>query len=200
MDAYKFRADGFPVFPQFWQHFIVTGEMHPFIDGDDEKSSRSIELSSQDLKNAARLLSLILEAPPTPRLTPEQISAMVQRPAPSQSPTHEQLLQLASWMLHARKRRDTFFHPGLFGEAAWDVLLALYVMDHGGPRVTIAELSRAADVPTATILRWLHTLEGQGLVVRRAHPHDRRAVLIGMEPKGRETMETYLSEILARPA
>ncbi len=178
----------------------MTGEMHPFVDGSDEKSSRSIELSSQDLKNAVRLLSLILDAPPIPRLASGQISGMVQKPAPSQSPTHEQLLQLATWMLHARSRRNTFFHPGLFGEAAWDVLLALYVMDHGGPRVTIADLSRAVDVPTATILRWLHTLESQGLIERRPHPHDRRAVLIGMEPKGRDTMETYLSEILARPA
>ena len=171
--------------------------MHPFIDGDDEKSSRSIELSQQDLKNAVRLLSLILDAPSTPRLSPEQVGAMVQKPAPSQSPTHDQLLQLATWMIHARKQRNAFFHPGLFGEAAWDVLLALYVMDHGGPRVTIADLSRSADVPTATILRWLHTLEDQGLIVRRPHPHDRRSVLVGLEARGRATMETYLSAALA---
>ena len=168
--------------------------------GEDERSSRLIALSQEDLEHAARLLSLILEAPPAPRLTSEQMSAMVQKPAPSQSPTHEQLLQLASWMFHARKRRDKFFHPGLFGEAAWDVLLTLYVMDQQGPRLTIGEVSRVADVPTATILRWLQTLEDQGLTERQPHPHDRRSALIRIAPKGREAMETYLSETLAPSA
>jgi DNA-binding MarR family transcriptional regulator len=55
-------------------------------------------------------------------------------------------------------------------------------------------------VPTATILRWLQTLEDQGLVVRRPHPHDKRAVLIGLESKGRETIEKHLSETLAPSA
>jgi DNA-binding MarR family transcriptional regulator len=195
LDVQSFKTDGLTAFPQFQRHFIVTGEMDP--DGDDERSSRLIELSRRDLKNAARLLSLILDAPPTPRPTSAQMLAMVQKPAPSQSPTQEQLLQLATWMFHARKRREKFFHPGLFGEAAWDVLLALYIMDEHGPRLTIGTVSRVADVPTATILRWLQTLEDQGLVARQPHPHDRRSVLIRVAPKGREAMETYLSETLA---
>lgn len=166
-------------------------------DGDEEISSRSIELSPQDLKIAARLLTLILNAPPTPRLTTAEMGAMVQTPAPpSRSPTQEQLHKLATSMFHARKRRDQFFHPGLFGEAAWDVLLALYIMDQHGPRLTIGTVSKVADVPTATILRWLQTLEDQGLTERQPHPHDKRSALIRIAPKGRAAMEAYLSETL----
>src|SRR4051794_5746027 len=99
--------------------------MYQYDDGNDGRSSRQIELSGQDLRDAARLLSLILDAPAASELTPAQLATIPQRPAPSSSPTHQQLLQLATWMFHSRKRRNEFFHPGLFGEAAWDVMLAL---------------------------------------------------------------------------
>jgi DNA-binding MarR family transcriptional regulator len=110
------------------------------------------------------------------------------------------MVRLANWLFHARKARDRFFHPGLFGEAAWDVLLALYMMDQAGPRLTIAALSKIARVPTATILRWLQTLEDQALVMRRPHPHDRRSALVQITPHGRAAMESYLSETLASSA
>ena len=170
--------------------------MYQYTDADDDRSSRQIELSRQDLKDAARLLSLILEAPPASALTPAQLSTMPQKPATSPSPSHEQLLQLATWMFHSRKRRNEFFHPGLFGEAAWDVMLALYIMDQGRPRHSIAEISRVAGVPTATMLRWLQTLEDQGLTCRQRHPHDRRSAMVGLAAKGRDAIETYLSETL----
>lgn len=198
MDIQWFRTDRLPAFQQFERHFIVTGEMDR--DGDEEISSRSIELSPQDLKIAARLLTLILNAPPTPRLTTAEMGAIVQTPASSQSPTQDQLHKLATSMFYARKRRDQFFHRGLFGEAAWDVLLTLYIMDQHGPRLTIGTVSKVADVPTATILRWLQTLEDQGLTERQPHPHDKRSALIRIAPKGREAMEAYLSETLVYSA
>jgi len=172
--------------------------MYQHSDRGDAASSRILELSRQDFKNAVRLLSLILDAPPAPPRPGSGVS--IKKPTPSQSPSGEQLVQLANWLFDARKTRDRFFHPGLFGEAAWDVLLALYLRDQAGPQPTIAALSKVARVPTATILRWLQTLEDQDLVTRRPHPHDRRSVIVQITPHGRAAMESYLSETLASSA
>jgi len=169
-------------------------------DRDEDRSTRILELSRQDVKNAARLLSLILDAPPAPSRAAETTPALPAKSDPADPPNTEQLLQLARWLFYARKARDRFFHPGLFGEAAWDMLLALYTMDQAGPRLTIANLSKIAGVPTATILRWLQTLEDQALVTRRPHPHDRRSALVQITEQGRAAMESYLSETLATSA
>jgi len=166
----------------------------------EERSTRILELSRQDIKNAARLLSLILDAPSSPSQVTENTLPLPPRADLSDPPDREQLLQLARWLFHARKARDRFFHPGLFGEAAWDMLLALYTMDQAGPRLTIANLSKIAGVPTATILRWLQTLEDQALVARRPHPHDRRSALVQITEQGRAAMESYLSETLVTSA
>jgi len=168
-------------------------------DRDEDRSTRILELSRQDIKNAVRLLSLILDAPSSTR-APEAAPALPTKADLSEPPDREQLLQLARWLFHARKARDRFFHPGLFGEAAWDMLLALYTMDQAGPRLTIANLSKIAGVPTATILRWLQTLEDQALVARRPHPHDRRSALVQITEQGRAAMESYLSETLVTSA
>ena len=174
--------------------------MYQYPDGDDDKGSRVLELSRQDIKNLARLLSLVLDAPPAPPRPPHGSRFAAHKPNRSESSDAEQLVQLASWLFQSRKARDRFFHPGLFGEAAWDVLLALYTMDQAGPRLTIAALSKVAGVPTATILRWLQTLEDQELVTRRPHPHDRRSAIVQITPQGRQAMESYLSETLASSA
>ena len=113
------------------------------------------------------------------------------------SPTREQLLQLAKWILQSRKRRVAFFHPGLFGEPAWDVLLTLYVGDRELPSTTVSELASVANVATATMLRWVHTLEDQGLIARQPQLNDKCPVLVGLEPVGIQTIEKYLCEILA---
>ena len=164
-------------------------------DPEKERSTRILELSRQDIKNAARLLSLIVDAPPSSPQPANPPAHPIKRD-PSQAPDSQQLLELARWLFRARKARDRFFHPGLFGEAAWDMLLALYTIHQAGPRVTIADLSRIAGVSTTTMLRWLQTLEDQALVTRRPHPHDGRSALVEMTGQGRAAMESYLSETL----
>jgi DNA-binding MarR family transcriptional regulator len=171
--------------------------MYQYPDGEDGRSLRILELSRHELKTIARLLSQILDAPQLNSPTQHEDA---QRPSPSQSPTDDQLIGHAKWLFHIRKTRERFFHPGLFGEAAWDVLLALFIMDQAGPALTIAALSNVAHVPTATMIRWLHTLEDQGLVMRQPHPHDRRSTIIKITPSGRQRMESYLSETLTPSA
>lgn len=173
-------------FPVEWQRTIVTGKMYEFTAGQGTKGIRLIELTQRDVKDAARLLSLLLESAPPAADT----RAIIQHP------NKEKLLGRAKSMLAARKRRMRMFNPGLFGEAAWDMLLILYVMDCEGPRLSVSRLVQFADVPLTTGLRWLSTLESQQLIHRDPHPNDARSFFVRLSDKARELMETYLSETL----
>jgi DNA-binding MarR family transcriptional regulator len=103
-----------------------------------------------------------------------------------------------------RSLRRKLFEPNLFGEPAWDILLALYVIDHVERRLSIAQLTAVTHVPLTTALRWLAHLEEQDLVSRSIAPSDHRIVLIELTRCGRRAMEAYFSRarddaVLARP-
>lgn len=97
--------------------------------------------------------------------------------------------------LEQRRRalRRRLFDPNLFGEPAWEILLALYITDEVERRLSIAQLTAVTHVPLTTALRWLAHLEDQGLVSRTIAPDDHRMVLIELTDFGRRTMDAYLS-------
>lgn len=172
---------------------IVPAEMYECPDRESEKSPKVVELSPRDVEDAARLLSLLADRPSVP---PSKVAGgqPADQAAASSPPTHEQLVKLASDAFEARRRRHQIFHPGLFGEAAWDFLLILCSRSATAPWMTIAEVSKAAGVPTTTTLRWLDTLEDQELIARKPHPQDARSSLVSLGSKGLELMATYFSE------
>ena len=92
-----------------------------------------------------------------------------------------------------RVLRRKLFDPHLFGEPAWDILLALYVIDDVERRLSIAELTAITHVPLTTSLRWLAYLEDQDFVSRSTAPGDQRMVLVELTDDGRRAMESYLS-------
>ena len=47
----------------------------------------------------------------------------------------------------------------MFGEPAWDMLLALYFTEDAGPRQTVGRLIKMSNAPTTSALRWVHYLE-----------------------------------------
>lgn len=170
--------------------------MYECSDRESEKSPKVVELSQRDVEDAARLLSLLADGPSVPQAKIAR-GQTTDQAAASSPLTHEQLVRLASDAFEARRRRHRIFHPGLFGEAAWDFLLILCSRSMTAPWMTIAEVSKAAGVPTTTTLRWLDTLEDQGLIARKPHPHDARSSLVSLGSKGQELMATYFSETLA---
>ena len=95
-----------------------------------------------------------------------------------------------------RSQRRKLFNPHMFGEPAWDILLALCEIDEVERRLSIAELTAITNVPLTTSLRWLSYLEEQDLVSRAIAPHDQRMVLIELTDEGRRTMERYFKEKL----
>jgi DNA-binding MarR family transcriptional regulator len=67
-------------------------------------------------------------------------------------------------MIEARRRRMDFFSPALFGEPAWDMLLALYSAPES-LQLGIGDLTDFSSVSPSIARRWLRCLEAQRLVV-----------------------------------
>src|SRR5512146_2405268 len=70
---------------------------------------------------------------------------------------------MACAILEDRRRRSLIFNAGMFGEPAWEMLLTMFVNDSSGPRLTVGGLSKSAECPLTTTLRWLKYLEDQKL-------------------------------------
>ncbi len=105
----------------------------------------------------------------------------------------DRLTYLARTILAERQRRARCFDPTLFGEPAWDMLLALYAGEEESGRQTIGQLIRWVEVPQTTALRWIAHLERRGLVIRRPHPTDLRIVFIELTETARARLEEYLA-------
>ena len=111
-----------------------------------------------------------------------------QQPAPAPG-----LLERAELMYQERRSRDRLFGTDLFGEAAWDMLLDLYIHRGRGALVPVSSACIGAAVPPSTALRCLGKLESRGLVVRRADVDDRRRSLVTLSAKGLRMIELYLA-------
>lgn len=114
---------------------------------------------------------------------------------PRRRPTRPQLTRLAQHLYKARLDRNRLFDGELFGEPAWDMLLALYHMPQRGEVITVTTLSSLAGVPQTTGLRWQNTLLEEGLIQRGPHILDGRQVLIALTQQGRLLMDQYLTRL-----
>lgn len=123
------------------------------------------------------------------------------RHAPPRAPGQYELIDLASKLYEARRGRDKMFsnelsgEPELFGEPAWDMLLALFCFPSRGILLGVTSLSHAAHVPPATGLRWQKLLEQEGLIERGPRVPDSRVQLVGLTTTGRRLMERYLTRL-----
>jgi DNA-binding MarR family transcriptional regulator len=114
------------------------------------------------------------------------------RRIPRKRPTSRELGLLALKLYEARRGRDRIFNDELFGEPAWDMLLALYGLPHKGVMLGVTSLGHAANVPPTTGLRWQRVLFDEGLIERGPHVNDSRQQLVRLTAKGRMLLERYL--------
>ena len=98
-------------------------------------------------------------------------------------------------VIRARRLRARFFDEELFADPAWDMLLDLTQAEIAQVRVPVSSLCIAAVVPATTALRWIKTLTDNGLLVRRADPHDGRRVFVEMAPTTSIAMKRYFAEV-----
>jgi len=112
------------------------------------------------------------------------------------SPAHRRVLhERASQIRFSRELRRSSFDPNMFGEPAWDILLALYVIDSDQRRLSTRQVTTLAGHPLTTALRWLDYLEQQELIERGANPFDQRVVYVELSAKGRAAMDVYLTQL-----
>lgn len=156
----------------------------------NDDAKRTVTLSSNDLRAARRLLQLLLGGNANDQLSLEPPTR------PAEDKTRGALIARAQEEFGKRRRRLAFFRESMFGEAAWDMLLALYILDVSGQRQTVGSLLHFSGASATTAKRWLTFLEGNGLVRRDPHPTDRRLSFVGLTEKAREKLDLYYSETI----
>lgn len=112
-------------------------------------------------------------------------------------PTHQELLRLAAQIYDRRRERNRLFtKEKIFGEPAWDMLLALYCFARGKENfLTVTSLSAAAELKPTTGLRWQQTLIYLGLMERGSATKDNRCVYVRLTDEGRNILENYLKRV-----
>ena len=108
----------------------------------------------------------------------------------------ERAIKRAAAMVATRERRKKFFNASMFGEPAWDVLLALYLAEARGERTNINTLTQSSGAAPTTALRWMNYLENHQLISREEHPTDVRASIVRLTDKAQRALELYLLETL----
>lgn len=159
----------------------------------DESSERSedvaVKMSQKDIRAALTLLRTLARADESVRADP--LCQPVSRPTPAAD--RQALIARATKEFRDRRRRSEIFGSSMFGEAGWDMLLALYVLDVSGQRQTVGSLFQFSGAPPTTANRWLAYLEAHSLVVREDHPTDRRTAFVTLTPVGRQKLDLYYS-------
>jgi DNA-binding MarR family transcriptional regulator len=104
-------------------------------------------------------------------------------------------VETISKVIRARRLRTRYFPDDLFADPAWDIMLDLLRAEASQMRVSVSSLCLAAEVPATTALRWIKSMEKQGLIIRRADPHDGRRVFIELSPDTSLALNRYFSEL-----
>jgi DNA-binding MarR family transcriptional regulator len=97
-------------------------------------------------------------------------------------------------LIAARRLRCERLGPALAPEPSWSLLLALYAarLEHWQP--TLADLTRAAAAPGATVYGRLKALEASGLLERRPDPARARGTIVALTDDAAARIHDYLRE------
>lgn len=109
-----------------------------------------------------------------------------------------QILSLAKGIRASRAERTMFFQEDLFGEAAWDILLSLYIAGEEGYAMKMTAVCHESGAPMTTALRWIDRLIEVGHVVKRANDSDARSSLLVLSAETTTTLHKYLEHVLFR--
>jgi len=121
--------------------------------------------------------------------------AQLVKPESLRAPNPAELCRIASGIYDARRKRDKILSDDLFGEPAWDMILALYCLPARGEKLSVTGLSYAANAPPSTGHRVQAALSKQGLIERKREKSDARRQIVQLTLKGRALLENYLSSL-----
>jgi DNA-binding MarR family transcriptional regulator len=109
------------------------------------------------------------------------------------SPEAGQSLRAVAERLYAeRRRRDEYFPAALFGEPAWDLLLALFIAHDDGRHVSLSEAYKAAKIDPSEGPKLVDRLIASGLVTRS---HNRYNAILLTE-HGMDRLGDYLADLI----
>ena len=113
---------------------------------------------------------------------------------PSDQMKERELARAWAERLYAeRRRRDALFAEGLFGEPAWDLLLAMFTAREKGHSMILCRAYKAAGVSDTTGRRLLDRMEDEGLITRRRAPRSRKMRVVELTDKAIERLIDYLA-------
>lgn len=112
------------------------------------------------------------------------------------SATGSTLGAVAERLYSERRRRDEHFPAGLFGEPAWDMLLALFAAREDGRDLGIAEACEASGVTLRSGRALIGRLETSGLLVRQRSQRDRRRYTVYLTDYAIERLTAYLTTLI----
>ena len=100
-------------------------------------------------------------------------------------------------IIRTRAERGKFLPGHLFADPAWDMLVELYLSDILSQRISVSSLCCASNVPATTALRWIKTLQDEGLIQRTGDPCDHRRYFMSLSENGRVAMDGYFENVAA---
>jgi DNA-binding MarR family transcriptional regulator len=103
--------------------------------------------------------------------------------------------EIAQMIFDFRMARTQLFPASMFGEPAWDMMMALYIANQAP---AAADLARWTNTPLSTAMRWIAYLEGHDLVVRETSAEDRRVQTIRLTSEARISMERLFADFLGK--
>jgi hypothetical protein len=98
-----------------------------------------------------------------------------------------------NFIIKSRIVRRAFFSATLFGEPAWDILLALYAGALDDECSAAKQLSKVSDATSSEVDRWMSALEREGLV-NQAGARDGLETF-GLSEKGWLAMDSYFEKL-----
>jgi len=123
----------------------------------------------------------------------EQASVRVALLSSPLTPEAGRTLRAVAERLYAeRRKRDEHFPPALFGEPAWDLLLALFIAHDEGRQLSLGEAYEAARIDSRQGPAVVEKLAAAGLVARSRDRDD--AILLTKH--GIERLSDYLADLI----
>lgn len=104
------------------------------------------------------------------------------------------LARKARQISQARVRRARYFPDSALGDAAWDIMLSLFVDAVEGCPSSTKSVGISGGVAVSSCIAILDRLEADGLVARKRDEKDRRVTLVMISPVGLLTMRDYLQK------
>lgn len=111
---------------------------------------------------------------------------------------HLPTFQLRDAELKLRRIRDRHFPEGYFSGSMWDILLELDRAERGGQKYAVSDVGIDSRIPLTTALRYLVTLEHDGMIVRELDPNDRRRTHVTLTARSRAAIDQSFNETLSQ--